>query len=385
LVAAQSKRPVAKLQFEFHPALFTPLPVRVYSSISIGPFQNDISKLPAAATGMLRYDMRTSHLKLLLLNTTLLWSCFGNVPHENPLDPESPAFVSTGIVRGQVTTFYQPYRGIRGVTLELAPGNMNTLSDTTGAFTLRNVPEGEYVLHARHKSFASDSMNLTVERENSSRLTFQLDALPKITAVTGRTFHVSNLPPEEDVDFALFEARVEDPDGRADIAKVWMQIEGNARADTLRETSQAGVYDLKLFGSDSPNGSLHNILGRRLKFMASDRLGKLSATEELILFRIIDPPPETVAPKDRAPADSTRPKLTWSPLPQSFAFTYHVRVERIQGGIPTLVWERSAIPDAQTSIRVDRTLARAEHRWTIAVVDEFGNTSTSTPAAFVVR
>ncbi len=329
--------------------------------------------------------MRPSYLKLLLPSAAVLWSCFDNVPHENPLDPQSPAFVSTGILRGQVTTFYQPYRGIRGVTLELAPGNMNTLSDTTGAFTLRNVPEGEYTLYARHKSFASDSVRITVERENSARLAFQLDALPKITSVTGRTLHVNNLPPEENVDFALFEARVEDPDGRADIAKVWMQIEDNTRADTLRETSQAGLYDVKLFGSDFPNGSLHGILGRRLKFMAIDRLGKQSSVEELILFRIIDPPPEILSPKDRAPADSTRPKLTWNPLPLSFAFTYQVRVERIVGGIPTPVWERTAIPDSQAFIRVDRVLARGEHRWTIAVVDEFGNTSTSTPAAFVVR
>ncbi len=307
------------------------------------------------------------------------------MPHENPLDPESPAFVSTGILRGQVTTFYQPYRGIRGVALELAPGNMNTLSDTTGAFTLRNIPEGEYTLFARHKSFASDSMRITVERENSARLTFQLDALPKITGLTGRTFHVNNLPPEENVDFALFEARVEDPDGRADIAKVWMQIEGNARTDTLRETSQTGVYDLKLFGNDFANGSLHSILGRRLRFMASDRLGKRSTIEELLLFRIIDPPPEILSPKERAPADSIRPKLAWTRLPSTFAFTYHVRVERIASGIPTLVWERMAIPEAETFVRVDRALARGEHRWTIAVVDEFGNTSTSTPAAFVVR
>lgn len=329
--------------------------------------------------------MKSTSIKFLLPLAALLYSCFGEVPHENPLDPESPAFVSTGIVRGQVTTFYQPFRGIREVTLELTPGNMSTLTDTTGAFTLRNVPEGAYTLFARHKSFAIDSMRITVERENIARYTFQLDALPTITSVTGRTFHVENLPPEENVDFALFEARVEDPDGRADIAKVWMQIEGNTRTDTLRETSQTGVYDLKLFGGDFANKSLHSILGRRLKFMASDRLGKESPMVEVILFRIIEPAPQIISPKDRAPADSVRPKLTWTPLPQSFAYTYQVRVERIRGGIPAVVWERAGIPDSQTSIRVDRALTRDEHRWTIAVVDEFGNTGTSSPAAFVVR
>ncbi len=329
--------------------------------------------------------MRSSHSKLSLLCAALLWSCLGEVEHENPLDPESPAFVSTGILRGQVTTYYQPFRAIRGVALELAPGNMSALSDTNGAFIIRNVPEGEYVLYARHKSFASDSMKVIVQQENSARVTFQLDALPQITSVTGRTFHVGNLPPEENVDFALFEANVEDPDGRADIATVWMQIEGNTRVDTLRETSQAGLYDLTLFSADAPSGSLHGILGRRLKFTAVDRLGNQSTAEELILFRIIDPPAEILSPKDRAQADSARPKLVWNPLRLSFDFFYSVRVERIVGGIPSLVWERAAIPDSAFFVRVDRALARGEHRWTIAVVDEFGNTSTSTPAAFIVR
>lgn len=319
------------------------------------------------------------------IGAALFWSCLGDVPHENPLDPQSPAFVSTGTLRGQVTTFYQPFRAIRGVTLELTPGNTSTVSDSNGAFTIRGVPEGEYLLFARHPDFARDSMAVIVGRENTARYTFQLDALPKITNLAGRTFHVSNVPPEDDVDFALFEASVEDPDGRADIAKVWMEILGGTRTDTLRETSQAGLYDLKLFGSDFSNGSLHSILGRRLRFTAIDRLGNPSATEELILFRIIDPPPEIVSPKDRAPADSVRPLLTWSPIRLSFAFSYTVRVERIQGGIPSLVWERAGLPEAQASIRVDRALARSEHRWTVAVVDEFGNTSTSTPAAFVIR
>lgn len=329
--------------------------------------------------------MKKPCLQFCLFSTLLLLSCFGEMAHENPLDPQSPAFVSTGVVRGQVTTFYQPYRAIRGVTLELTPGNINTLSDTTGSFILRNIPEGKYTLTARHQSFATDTLGILVQRENSVRLTFQLDALPKITSFTGRTFHINNLPPEDNVDFAHFEARVEDPDGLADIAEVWMQVAGLNRTDTLHETSQAGLYDLKLFGSDFSNGSLHSILGRRLQFIARDRLGKISPIEELILFRIIDPPPEAFAPKERAAADSIRPKLTWKPITLPFAFSYSVRVERIASGIPTLVWERNGIPDTQTVIRVDRALVRTEHRWTIAVVDEFGNTSTSTPAAFIVR
>jgi len=204
-----------------------------------------------------------SKTKLLLACAAMSWwSCFRDVPHENPLDPSSQLFVSTGTLRGQVTTFYQPYRAVRGVMLELWPSSLTAVSDTAGFFVLRNAPAGEYLLYARHKDYASDSTRVIVQQESPVRVSFLLDALPQIRRVSGRTVHVSNLPPEEDVDFALFEAVIDDPDGAADIARVEMRIPGINRVDSLSETSQAGVYSLKLFGSDLPNGRLHSILGR---------------------------------------------------------------------------------------------------------------------------
>jgi hypothetical protein len=129
---------------------------------------------------------------------------------------------------------------------------------------------------------------------------------------------------------------------------------------------------------------MQNILGREISFRAVDRLGKQPEPQKLILFRIIDQSPEVSSPKDRAAADSTSPLLKWKPFSAAFAFSYSVRVERIVAGIPTLVWEKNNIDNALTSVRVDRTLDKVEHRWTVSVTDEFGNTSTSEPAAFLV-
>jgi hypothetical protein len=322
--------------------------------------------------------------RLLAGAAILCWSCFGDVPHENPLDPGSALFVSTGTLRGQVTTFYQPYRPIRGVMLELWPSNLTANSDSAGFFVIRNTPAGEYLLYARHKNYAHDSTRVIIQQETPARVNFLLDALPQIRRVTGRTFHVSNLPPEDDVDFALFESAVDDPDGPADIAAVLMRIAGINKTDTLRETSQAGVYDLKLFGAELVNGRLQSILGREIVFTAVDRVGRHSEPQELILFRIIDQAPEIVLPKDRAAADSTRPLLRWQSFTAAFAFTFSVRVEKIVAGIPALAWEKSAIANTLTSIRVDKTLTKGEHRWTVSVTDEVGNTSTSEPAAFLV-
>ncbi|MGH7492325.1 MAG: hypothetical protein ACREOO_08010 [bacterium] len=322
--------------------------------------------------------------RLAACSAILLWSCLGDVPHENPLDPGSELFVSTGSLRGQVTTFYQPYRPVRGVMLELWPSNLTTISDTAGFFAIRNAPAGEYLLYARHKNYAGDSTRVVIQQETPARVSFLLDALPQIRRVKGRTFHVNNLPPEDDVDFALFEVVVDDPDGPADVASVLMQISGINKIDTLRETSQAGVYNLELFGTDLGNGRLQSILGREISFTAVDRLGKRPEPEKLILFRIIDHAPEVSSPKDRTTADSTRPLLRWKPFSAAFAFSYSVRVERIVAGIPALVWERNNIESALASVRVDKALANVEHRWTVSVTDEFGNTSTSEPAAFLL-
>ena len=313
------------------------------------------------------------------------WSCFSDAPHENPLDPGSPLFVSTGTLRGQITTFYQPYRPVRGVMLELWPSTLTTISDTAGFFVIRNAPVGEYLLYARHKFYANDSTRVIIQQENLERVNFLLDALPQLRRVTGRTFHVSNLPPEDDVDFALFEVQADDPDGPADIARVMMQIPSISRTDSLRETSQAGVYDLKLFGTELANGRLQSILGREILFTAVDRLGKQPEPQKLILFRIIDQAPEILSPKDRANADSTRPLLRWNPFNAAFAFSYSARVEKIVAGIPALAWEKSRIESTLASVRVDKVLTKGEYRWTVSVMDDFGNVSTSAPAAFLVR
>ncbi len=326
-------------------------------------------------------------LKVKLLTAcaaTFWWSCFNDVPHENPLDPGSELFVSTGSLRGQVTTFYQPYRPVRGVMLELWPSNLTTISDTAGLFVIRNAPVGEYLLYARHKNYAGDSTRVIIQQESPGRVNFLLDALPQVRRVTGRTFHVGNLRPEDEVDYALFEVQADDPDGPADIARVLLQIPSIDRTDSLRETSQAGVYDFKLFGTELANGRLHSILGREILFTAVDRLGKQPEPKKLILFRIIDQEPEILSPKDRAAADSTKPLLKWKLFSAVFPFTHGIRVERIVAGIPALAWEKSGLESTVAAVRVDKVLAPGEYRWTVSVTDEFGNTSTSTPAAFVV-
>jgi hypothetical protein len=181
--------------------------------------------------------------RLAACSAILWWSCLGDVPHENPLDPGSEMFVSTGSLRGQVTTFYQPYRPVRGVMLELWPSNLTTISDTAGFFVIRNAPAGEYLLYARHKNYAGDSTRVVIQQETPARVGFLLDALPQIRRIKGRTFHVNNLSSEDDVDFALFEAVVDDPDGPADIACVLMQIAGMNRIDTLRDAEHFGARD----------------------------------------------------------------------------------------------------------------------------------------------
>jgi hypothetical protein len=268
--------------------------------------------------------------------------------------------------------------------VELWPSNLTANSDSTGFFVIRNAPAGEYLLYARHRNYANDSTRVIIQQETPARVNFLLDALPQIRRMTGRTFHVSNVAPEGAVDFALFEVAVEDPDGPADIAAVLMQIAGLDKIDSLRETSQAGVYNIKIFASDLANGRLQSILGREILFTAVDRLGKRPEPQKLFLFRLIDQAPELVTPKDRMAADSTRPLLIWNTFSAAFAFTYSVRVEKIVAGIPALAWEKTAIESALTSVRVDKVLAKGEHRWTLSVTDEFGNTSTSEPAAFMV-
>lgn len=322
---------------------------------------------------------------LMALPAALVLSgCFGDVPHENPLDPGSDRFVETGVLRGQVTTYYQPFLALSGVTIELSPQNLSTATDSDGLFSFREVPVGEYWVFARDPRYVKDSVRVLVQQETPQRLLFKLDALPQITSFAGRTFHVGSLPPEEDVYFALFEAEVSDPDGLADIASVVIELPALGLQDTMQVTAAAGLFDFRLFGSELPQGELHAAIGYPIRLNVRDRLGSKANPKELILFRIIDQLPEASTPRDLQVV-AARPRLSWRPMDLPFPFRYRARVTRVVGGINTLAWESPALSELDSAVTVDRTLAGGEYRWTVSVIDEFGNTSTSAPAAFRVQ
>lgn len=321
---------------------------------------------------------------LSLCAAMLLSACFGEVPHENPLDPGSALFVKTGVVRGQVTTYYQPFLAISGVAIELAPQNLSTVTDGDGSFSFRDVPVGDYWVFARDPRYVPDSVRIAVQQEEPQRLMFKLDALPQIHSFSGQTFHLNNLPPEEDIFYAQFETQVSDPDGLADIASVMIEVPAFGLQDTMQATSSAGVYEFRLFGSELPHGKLHAAIGYPIRIKVRDRLDHMPTPKELILFRIIDSSPQTAAPRDLQTTNA-RPQLRWQKMNLPFPFTYRARVTRVIGGINTLAWESPNISEQDTTFTVDRTLASGEYRWSVSVIDEFGNTSASQPAAFRVE
>jgi hypothetical protein len=152
----------------------------------------------------------------------------------------------------------------------------------------------------------------------------------------------------------------------------------------MQATATTGAFDFRLFGSELPHGELHAAIGYPIRINVSDRLGHTPKPKELILFRIIDQSPQTASPRDLQ-ATAARPRLSWRKLELPFPYTHRARVTRVVGGINTLAWESPSLSEQDTTFTVDRTLAAGEYRWTVSVIDEFGNTSTSQPAAFRVE
>ena len=323
-------------------------------------------------------------ISAILLTALMFGACMNDVPHENPLDPDSEDFVETGIVRGDVRTFYQPRESIHGVKIELWPGNITTESDSSGDFNIRNVPVGDYWITAHRAEFASDSTRITVNQEEVARVEFQLDALPKIQNVIGKTFHLADEESGDDVFFAHFEVKADDPDGPGDVAGIITELTVANRIDSMQATSRTGVFDLQIFANDLAEGVFQRLPGHRILFTAIDRLGKKSATMELFLVRIIDESPVIASPTDNAIVND-RPVLTWETIDLSFPFNFRVQVDRLRGGIRRPVWTSEEIPSFQTSITLDQSLTANDYIWTVAIEDEFENTSISQPAAFKVE
>lgn len=310
--------------------------------------------------------------------------CLDEAPRGNPLDPLANNFADEGGVAGRVTGFYEPLEPIAGAEVRLTPGPYLAETDAAGRFAVRGLPSGTYLLAAAPSGFAGRVDTVAVEAGRTTPVDLRLNGLPTASDVALTAVHISRWWPQEDLYLLDVQVAATDPDGQADVTRVWLEVPDWAFADTLAAGRAPGTYAGRLEERRLPGGRLHALLGRTVQVWARDRVGAVGPPVEAALTRVIDAVPVAVSPQGLETVADPRPTLVWDRLRLPFDVTFEVEVVRVDNGILTTTAVVAGLPAEATSAQPPEALAPGSYIWTVTVVDEYGNRSRSKEAGFVV-
>jgi len=277
-------------------------------------------------------------------------SCEWDPPHDNVLDPDSPNYRPFGSLEVTVRTLDVPGLPIAGaMVLLLEIGRFGTTNDS-GIVRLRDLPEGTWSVIAYRDVYpdtvyARDTIAVDIYPAKLTRVDFHLDALP--TFINTKVNAITQYVPEDRIVYARLTARVSDPDGIANLARVeWMLVDpdkGILMRDTLDFYNPDSAYwwaDVP--SADFPGGNITNALTLPFLFVAVDRVGNSSQSSALlarVLYRTAVPLNDQNEPPN--------PTLRWNysygqefTSPEEFYFFLH-----IYDGDNRIVYQRQIIPD----------------------------------------
>ncbi|GJQ33603.1 MAG: hypothetical protein HBSAPP04_24420 [Ignavibacteriaceae bacterium] len=150
--------------------------------------------------------------------------------------------------------------------------------------------------------------------------------------------------------------------------------QGTGDKQFLRE-----IFSFQIPGLISPN----SLVGQEFKVnfyiggevYTSNRTGNAT--------RIINEEIKFISPANNAIYDNPV-RLSWYAFAPGFNHTYTAEI-LLDDITPQTVWKKEGLPSGTTSVEVEVPLPAGVYIWVIYCVDQFGNTSRSKPASFVVR
>ncbi|MCD4663786.1 MAG: carboxypeptidase-like regulatory domain-containing protein [Bacteroidales bacterium] len=322
---------------------------------------------------------------LFIIFLLILNSCFKDADRVNPLDPKSNRYKNEGGICGSVTCYYPPYIGISGVELNVIPGYQGTITDKDGFFHINKIDRGQYLLIASKDGYASDSTTIQVKTGQHASHHIKLDALPMLEQPELKSSHISRWYPRPyDIFYIEFSVKVNDPDGANDISCVTVNAEGPNFNDTLSFSPETNFYQKMINAKKIVQNNPGALIGRQVLFSAEDKAGNKNTSLPVQLAQIIHETPITISPAGLQTVNAT-PQLTWQSNDLVFLYSYRVEINRTDVPILTMAWCQENIAATDTTIVVSDSLEAGEYYWTVAIVDEFGNSSRSKEAPFKIE
>ncbi len=320
-------------------------------------------------------------LILVFILTGLYFACIEEPGRDNPLDPANGNSLLQ--ISGQVLTFYHPRKAISGASVFVQPGDYIVLSDENGYFRFNNLEPGDYTLVCQADGYQIDSSAISIK--SSIEHNFLLDGLPRFEKISIEAHHRSRWFPLEEIYFIEVEAVVSDPDGIGDIRSVICQIPSMGYTDTLQAGIESGKFSSTLFDPDLPVSSIHQLIGRHIYFVVEDDFGTTNTSEAKFLTRIIEDTPQLISPAELQSIESLPINFQWERISVPYPATLHIEIFQINLGIAFKSDEVENIEADRKSFQYSKNLNTGDYFWTISIVDEFGNSSSSREGTFKIK
>ncbi len=323
---------------------------------------------------------RKGVLLVLCLLTTIIAGCAPDAPHDNPLDPASPNRKTDGNLSGKILTLGLPYAGISGALVTIEGTTSTELTATDGSFSFSNAPSGNVSIIVSKSLYLSDTLRLTLPVGGSLDTLIHIDALPQISNAQVVTSKIDQWYAGP-VYTAAISADVADPDGFLDVDTVYVKIDSL----TFGMSHTAGSnYQVSINADSLPNQDLQWLIGKQLDVFAIDHENGAGQSSGFYVTRIIESEPSPTHPTFDTTLTTHFPTFDWNPAVVSFDYTYQLQVVSLAGGTQTLVWSQGGFSSSITDFNFPDSLAGGDYYWTVALVDQFGNSSRSKEASFIV-
>lgn len=328
--------------------------------------------------------MRTFRLIVIyqvVVTAFFIGGCAGNAPHDNPLDPQSPGYTGTGAYSGKVTLLDLPQTGVAGATVSTNPTTVTVLTDSAGNFTYPSIGAGAYEVSVAKDGFVPETLRVTIGAGGSQYTVFALDGAPVITSANVVTTKIDQWWPNPAY-FAGITASITDPNGVTDLDSAWFSVDSTYYPLTYSVTDKN--FQLTLTSYEIPSNNIEWLVGKPLTIVARDREGATSTSAPFYVTRTIEDEATPVTPAS-GDTVSNSPLLVWSAPNVRFIYTYTLTVVRTDAGIEQTVWSQDNVGSHLYTYQYPSTLAQGSYFWTIAVVDEYGNSARSKESSFVVN
>ena len=315
------------------------------------------------------------------------FSCTAPAERGNPLDPRSPAFAETAAITGTVTTYYAPFRALPNAEIRLSPQPAFTLTNSRGEFSFFGLPASDYELQATLKDYAATTRSIHLEKRQNLVLTIALDGLPRVDSAIVITERRALLPNSTRFLLQIENVIAGDPDGINDIKRLVFMAPDFNFADTLALVDRSkGAWGRQFRQEELPAPwPLPAWPGHPLHIQIEDFPGQKTTAGPFYIARVLQEVPEIISPMNNVVITSAPLYFQWRTGAVPFPYTQEVEIQDVLDPESKTILPGIPMGTTIKSYSGGGLPPAGNYIWTVKIVDEFGNSSRSKPAAFQIQ